>query len=156
MARGGAGRPGPDPRKVAKAGQMRRDGSYLYEIAAALGVSTETARTYCRIYEHAELWLPAYNRAQIVADATGILEELKLRGLKRLDEDGAEYEKVTPAIVSVIREILRIHGGYAPTNVNVNTGPEAAPDPEVIAAIREAEQIARRDRAAIERNSGST
>jgi len=151
------GRPGPDPKKVAKAGLMRRDGALLREIAAALGVSLETARSYVRIFEHAEQWIPAYNRAQIVADATGFLEELKLRALKRLEEDDAEFEKVAPAAVAIVREILRIHGGYAPTNVNVNTGPEAVPDPEVIAAIREAEAIARRDRAAIENNTpGST
>lgn len=156
MARGGGpGRPGPEPRKVAKALQMRRDGALLREIGEALGISAESARAYVRIGEHAETWIPAYNRAQIVADATGVLEELKLRGLKRLDEPDAEFEKVAPPIVMVIRELLRIHGGYAPTNVNVNTGPDPAPDPELIAAIREAEDIARRDRAAIERGTGS-
>jgi len=149
-----AGRPAPDPRKVARAGVMRRDGAYLHEIARALGVSTETARSYVRIFEHAEQWVPAYNRAQIVADATGLLEELKLRGLKRLDERGAEFEKVAPVVVTVVREILKIHGGYAPTSVTLHTD-EPRPDPEMIRAIREAQAIAARDRAAIDDDTGS-
>lgn len=145
-----AGRPAPDPRKVARALVLHRQDKTLVEIGRELGFSAETARNYIILAKNAERWLPAYNRAELAANVTGILLELQTRGLARLDERDAEYEKVAPALVAVIRTLMDIHGLRAPTRVELNTAPEAAPDPAYMAALRaEGDRIAEADRAEI-------
>jgi predicted transcriptional regulator len=147
------GKPPPNARKVARALTLHRADMTLAQIGQELGVSAETARQYVMLAKNAERWLPTYNRAEIAANATGILLQLQTRGMARLDEDGAEYEKVVPAIVSVLRLLVEIHGAKAPTRIDITTE-EPHPDPKIIEAVRaEGDAIAAADRAEIERGS---
>lgn len=144
------GRPAPDPRKVARALVLHRQDKTLVEIGQELGFSAETARNYILLAKNAERWLPAYDRAAIAANVTGILLELKVRGLARLEERDAEYEKVVPALIAVIRTLIDVHGLRAPTRVDITTTPEAHPDPAIMAQLRaEGDAIAAADLAEI-------
>lgn len=131
--------PPPDPEKIAQALHLRRTTDLtLLDIAKTLGVrSASTVLNYIHIGEQSEQWFPAVRREEIGARVDLVLSELMDRGLKRLDEEDAVYEKVSPAIVEVLREISKRHGLYAPSRHEVSTEP-AAPDPKTTAAIRAA------------------
>ena len=124
----------------------------LAQIGQAIGVSAMTARAYVQLGENYDRWLPAYNRAEIAANVNAALLDLEIRGFRRLDEPDAEYEKVAPALLAVLRTIIDVHGIKAPTRVNITTGDdEERPDIEMMRGVREAmEEIAAADRAVIE------
>jgi hypothetical protein len=143
MAPRRSGRPAPDPKRVARALTLHRPphNMTLAAIGQELGVSAQTARNWIMLAQDAERWLPTYTRAEIAANATGVLLQLQARGMRALDEDGADYPKIATALVGVLRLLVDIHGAKAPTRIDMTTSDEPHPDPAMLAAVRRAQDI---------------
>jgi hypothetical protein len=137
---GVGGSPPPDSDKIAQALHLRRTTDMsVRQIAEAIGVkSHSTVLNYIAIGEQAERWFPALTRAEIGARVDLVLSELMDRGLRRLGDRDAVFEKVSPAIVQVLQEISKRHGLYAPSRSVVELADDPIPDQRTTAAIRAA------------------
>lgn len=133
---------------VAKVWELgTKQGKSSREIARELGISQMTAVRMLREAEAAEGFIDLLDKAEArVAQALRLNEYMTwLR--KRIDE-GAKAEVVIPVAMKVEDRWAKLHGLDAPTRVAVtDEREEKGMDPEVLAAIRDAQQ-----RAAAERN----
>jgi transcriptional regulator with XRE-family HTH domain len=132
--------PPPDPAVMARALHLRRTQPELTlrQIAEAIGVrSASTVSNYIVQAEQAETWFPAANRREMSRVLHLTYGEVLDRLMRRMDEDDAEPEKVTMAIVSVGRELAKLNSLYPPNRHEIITEP-AVPDPESTAAIQQA------------------
>lgn len=154
MARGGT--PSPEPEVVARAMHLHRTRPEmtLRQIAAEIGVrSPTTVSNYLAIGQNSETWFPHVKRAEVGRHLNLVYATVMDRLLRRLDDPETEPEKVAAAIVAVGKELARMHGLYAPTNVNANVNIDPAmPDPETTAAIQSVLAELERE----ERNSDGT
>lgn len=116
-------------------------------IAAELGISQPTAARMMREAEQAEGFIDLLDKAEArVAQALRLNEYMTW--LRKRVEQGAKAEVVIPVAMQVENRWAKLHGLDAPTRVQVSDDPESKePNPEVLAAVRDA-----RRRAAAERH----
>ena len=110
----------------------------LAQIAENIGRSVATVRNYVALAEQSERWFPALSRAEMGARVDLVLSELMDHGLRRLEDEDAVFEKVSPAIVQVLAEISKRHGLYAPVRTSIEPPADPTPDMQTTAAIRAA------------------
>lgn len=126
--------------RVARAWTMHRNRASLREIAAELECSPTTAGAFVTEARIAEEWRETQERAGRVGRMSAFLNELARIGVERLeakDEDGEpvhKYKDVVPALMTVVQEINRVEGNYAPTRVQVGDD-RKPPDRELALAL---------------------
>lgn len=137
-------------RKVARAWSLHGQRWSLREIAAELGAHHSTVAAWITEAREAAEWSEVTERAGRRARMGEFLNQLARIGVERLtaaDEDGQPLEKwkdVVPGLMSVVTELNRVEGNYAP--IKVVADDRRAPDPVLIAAMElEARRAERRD-----------
>lgn len=134
--------------RAARAWTLHGQRASLREIAAELEVSPETVRTYIREVQDEEEWAEARAREARSDRMVGFLNELARRGVRALEGrkpgtngkddpgmDAQPYAQVVPALMTVVKELNRVEGNYAPTRVAVQDDRRNGGDPELRAAL---------------------
>jgi predicted transcriptional regulator len=114
-------------------------------IATELGVSAPTVRRWIDAAEHAERWVVAYDRAQLVGVVHSALAELLEDSIEdaRSADDGKERAEHRKVALGTIDRVMRLHGLAAPTRVRFEDDrSEPEPDPELVELIREQRDVA--------------
>lgn len=130
-------------RKVARAWTLHAQRWSLRQIAAEIGgVSHVTVMAWITEAREAAEWIEVTQARGRRARMGEFLNELARIGVERLtavDEDGApveRYKDVVPGLMSVVSELNRVEGNYAPTRT-VSEIDRRPPTPGLVKALEE-------------------
>jgi hypothetical protein len=118
----------------------------LRNIAAELGIGLATASRYVQEVEQAGEFIDLLDNAEArVAQAMRFREYIQL--LRARIDQGAKAEAVLPVSMRVEDSLAKLHGTYMPAKVAISDDRDAAQvDPELLAAVREAQRRAAAER----------
>jgi hypothetical protein len=140
---------------IAKAGELRTsEGLSTRAVASRMGIPHSTARDYIRIAEQHGEWVDLFSRAEM-SQALGLqgMEILgRVKGAIDETEEPAELARLAPIWFKGAGQLAQLFGLNAPTRVqteDVTDRGRANMDPEIVAAVREAQRRAARERAEI-------
>lgn len=140
---------------IAQAGELRTGrGMSTRAIAAELGIPHSTARDYIKLAEQHTEWIDLFERAEM-SQALGLQGMDILSRVKRAIDETDEPEalaKLAPVWFKGAGQLAQLFGLNAPTRVQtemVNRPSSQEMNPEIVAAVRNAQTEAARRRAEI-------
>ena len=140
---------------IARAGELRTsEGLSTRAVATRMGIPHSTARDYIQLAESHREWVDLFSRAEM-SQALGLQGmEILARVKGAIDQASSpdDLAKLAPVWFRGAGQIAQLFGLNAPTRVqteHVGTPTGSPLDPEIVAAVRKAQQEAARRRAEI-------